>query len=124
MSDQCKVAIIEDCEFDLFHSTRVLQKNIKSLELKTFNSGGLFLKLLDEGYKPDLLLLDMNTPGVNGFELLESLNQRGIHNLNILVMASSVTHQEIIEEKVYYKLDYIMKPISFKGLIAESIGNA
>ncbi|WP_187648008.1 response regulator transcription factor [Nitrosophilus labii] len=65
--------------------------------------------------KYDLLLLDVNVPGINGFELLENLRKNNIDTPTIFI--TSLTEIDSLERG--YDLgccDYIKKPFDLKEL--------
>lgn len=66
---------------------------------------------------PDLLLLDLKMPRMNGFEVLEWVrNQPGLAHLRILVLTSS---DEIRDKNKAYQLganSFMVKPIEFEDL--------
>lgn len=44
--------------------------------------------LIDEGLRPDLILLDLHLPGISGLSLLRKLRQRGVSAPTLVVSAS------------------------------------
>ncbi len=50
------------------------------------------LALLDTGFEPDLVLLDLNLPGMGGLSLLRILQQRGLMSPVLVVSASQSIH--------------------------------
>src|SRR3954453_16875699 len=44
---------------------------------------------------PDLLLLDLKMPGMNGFEVLEWLSQRVFRDLRVVVLSGSALDEDI-----------------------------
>lgn len=54
------------------------------------------LKLLEECFKPDLVLLDLNLPMMSGHELVALLKERGmLKNLNVVIFTSSSDPEEL-----------------------------
>lgn len=79
-------------------------------------SGEQALDLLDEGL-PDLLLLDVGLPGIDGFELLRRLRARGLDVPVVLLTARG----DEIDRVVGLELgadDYVVKPFSVRELAA------
>jgi len=71
-------------------------------------------KLYEKRY--DLLLLDVNVPGVNGFELLKEARSRGIETPAIFI--TSLNAIENLEEGYESGADdYIRKPFALKELL-------
>ena len=66
--------------------------------------------------KPDLVLLDLRLPGMDGLACLKEL--RKINPACKVIMVTIITRQESVEEaKASGALDYITKPITFDKLI-------
>jgi two-component system, LytTR family, response regulator len=62
-------------------------------------------------YRPDLVFLDINMPGLNGFELLEQLEFR---NFNLVF---STAHQEhALKALKLDAVDYLLKPVGLDEL--------
>lgn len=65
---------------------------------------------------PDLILLDINMPIMNGWEFLEEYEKRGYHkthNTIIIMISSSVYQEDKDKAKTYDKVvEYIDKPLT------------
>ncbi|WP_456381352.1 response regulator transcription factor [Hydrogenimonas sp.] len=71
-------------------------------------------KLYENRY--DMLLLDVNVPGINGFELLKEARQRGVDTPAIFI--TSLNAIENLEEGYESGADdYIRKPFALKELL-------
>lgn len=60
--------------------------------MRVTNNASDALALLDTGFEPDLVLLDLNLPGMGGFSLLRILQQRGLMSPVLVVSASQSIH--------------------------------
>ncbi len=59
---------------------------------------------------PDLVLLDLVMPGMSGFEVLTTLNQKGISKkIPIIVLSNLSQNSDIIKAKELGALDYYRK---------------
>ena len=65
------------------------------------------------GKEPDLILLDIQMPGRNGFELVNSLRELGLKSGYIFVTAYD---QYAIEAVRAAAFDYLLKPADFSDL--------
>ncbi len=83
-------------------------------ETLTANDGGTALEQLQK--RPDLILLDINMPGVNGLELCRNI--RSHVACPILFLTARVTEQDKINGLSLGGDDYITKPFSLKELTA------
>lgn len=69
------------------------------------------------GNKPDLLFLDINMPGVTGFELLKFIRQRDEWKNLVVLMVSSESDETLVEEAVRLGADgYVFKPVNIEEL--------
>jgi DNA-binding response OmpR family regulator len=81
-------------------------------------SGEAALTALDEG-EPDLLLIDLGLPGIDGFELLRRVRARGLDAPVIILTARG----DEIDRVVGLELgadDYVVKPFSLRELAARA----
>lgn len=121
-----KVLIIDDDEINNFVCYKVMNKHDFAEEVKTLLSGheGLtYIKDLlaaEQAELPDLILLDINMPVMNGWAFLEEY-QKLIPDFSkhpILLMLSSSVYEEDIEKAREHPevQDYITKPLNQKVL--------
>ncbi len=88
------IFLIEDNYADALFAKRILQKMEPALTLEHHSNGDdAWARLQDvseEDQYPDLILLDLNLPGLSGHELLERIrSEESTRNLPVLVLSSS-----------------------------------
>ena len=67
--------------------------------------------------KPDLILLDINLPGMNGFEVLKHLRQRDVtRNTPVIAVSANAMPKDIERGLEAGFDDYITKPFSVREL--------
>lgn len=76
----------------------------------------------EEGYeksvRPDLILLDLNLPRVDGREVLERIKQStSLRSIPVMVLTSSEADQDVLKAYDSYASGYIVKPISMDQFI-------
>jgi CheY-like chemotaxis protein len=92
-----------------------MKLNINS-KIKMVNRG-------DEGLiayyqiKPDLVLMDVMTAGLNAFDFLDEVNANDTHQAKIIVASTKVLDEESDYLKSYGFQGYIPKPIKYDGLV-------
>jgi DNA-binding response OmpR family regulator len=86
------------------------------LAVLSAGSGEQALELLDEG-APDLLLLDVGLPGVDGFELLRRIRARGLDFPVVLLTARGDEVDRVVGLELGAD-DYVVKPFSARELAA------
>ncbi len=122
------VIVVDDDEIDRYIVQRVIKSYDAGVEMLEFSSGDTFSKtLLDEQKRheliatrrpPILVLLDINMPRMNGFEVLESLKDKFAELDRVLVftMYSSSGHAEDRKDALRFDFvrDYIVKPLTLE----------
>jgi CheY-like chemotaxis protein len=117
--------LIDDNKIDLFVSQKTIEILDPNVEFKTFTkatSAIAYLKILDfvkdfnTLFVPNVILLDINMPEMNGFQFLRELEQINIvkkHYIDIFMLSSSSCPQDVIKAK-NHKLckDYFNKPLT------------
>ncbi len=88
-------------------------------EVYAANSADQALKLLPKN--PDLIILDINMPGVDGLELCRNIREHV--SCPILFVTARITEQDKINGLQYGGDDYITKPFSLKELSARVLLN-
>lgn len=73
--------------------------------------------------QPDLLLLDISMPGMNGWLVAERLRQMGFNRLKIIVISAHAAELGRPCGGVSYHDDYIVKPVNLSDLLAR-VGKA
>ena len=105
---------IVDNDKSIREGYRILLKSA-GFDCRSFETAEEFLHNLQTG-ETDLLLLDIHLNGLNGFDLLEHLKNKGLHSLVIII--SSLDNQESRKlAKSYGALAYLRKPIDSEALI-------
>ena len=67
---------------------------------------------------PDLILLDINLPGMDGFEVLEQLRNNEISkDIPIVAVSANAMPKDILKAKNAGFNDYVTKPINIKELL-------
>jgi len=71
-----------------------------------------------EAPRPDLILLDLNLPGISGHEVLAAVKgDDGLKAIPVVVLTSSEAENEIRRAYEAHANCFISKPVDFTGLI-------
>ena len=92
-----------------FHSYRV--------QLATDGRGGLAGALATPG--PDLVILDIMLPEVNGFEICRAIRARGLQ-MPIIILTAKDREEDVIRGLELGADDYVTKPFSIRELLARA----
>ena len=91
----------------------------EQMEAKTFFNAEDALKDLKDGYKPNLIILDLNLPGMSGFEFLEELKKQNPNELpSVMILSARDTDEDIIKGLGYGADEFVTKPFSPGVLMA------
>lgn len=84
------IYIVDDDKIFLLITTRLLSKMYPDTVIKTFEGGESALNAMSEEV-PDLLFLDLNMPGMDGWEFLDHVSELlGKEPFSIYVSTSSI----------------------------------
>lgn len=107
MDDKKKILIIEDDEF------------LRSLTVKRLESDGFTVAVAVDGEtaisvvgdeKPDLILLDLLLPGLNGFQVLEKIRAaEGSKDTPVIVFSNLGQKEDIEQAKSLGANDFLIK---------------
>jgi len=124
MKNDPKILVIEDNEGDAELIIEALQTHIIKPEIQVIDNGEdaiRFLKLKDEyvnAVLPDLILLDVNLPKVDGKEILHFVKtDDSLKRIPVVMLTTSSLQKDIIYSYDNHANCYIVKPGSLKEFI-------
>jgi CheY-like chemotaxis protein len=120
------ILLIDDDGICSFLSTKVLQNMGIFREIHTAVNGKEAIDFLNSYFQrfastPDIILLDLNMPVMNGFGFLEAFKTLLIANkerIKIIIVTSSPNQEDISKARKMGIEHYLIKPISEKKLMA------
>ncbi|QOY55336.1 sigma-54-dependent Fis family transcriptional regulator [Candidatus Sulfurimonas marisnigri] len=105
-----KIAIVED-DINMRKSLEIAMGDYKEFEIKTFKNAKDALKNLNESF--DLVITDINMPGMDGIEFIKTLNGK----FEVIMMTGNATLQRAIESIHLGVKDFLLKPFDVDTLI-------
>lgn len=119
-----QILLVDDNPDDNFFHQRVVKKYDSSIQVDAFESASealVFLKSISESsLHPDMIFLDVNMPGMNGWEFLEEFNKLGINkekNIIIYMLTTSEDQKDIAKSKNWnFVAGFKTKPLTAKIL--------
>lgn len=112
--DQKCILAVDDVAFLLSRISDVLGKQYR---LVMANSGARALKYLSTN-KPDLILLDIRMPDMNGFEVLQKIRaMEDRADIPIIMLTAMEDEQYVIKSIELGIRDYVLKPFTPADLL-------
>lgn len=108
------ILIVEDEPTILELHTNLIQKQYPSCKVIQAYNGRVALELMEQS-KPDLVLLDLMMPEVNGFEVLEKMREKEIlRNIPVIILTS-----QFLTENEMRLLNHGVTAVMQKGIFNE-----
>lgn len=107
--------LIADDEVE-FASTLLTRLELRGFGVRMANSGEEALAAIEEE-QPDVLLLDLKMPDLDGLEVLAKLRENYSH-LKVIMLTGHGSFEAGSEGMALGAYDYIMKPVDLSRLIA------
>ncbi len=119
MKNNLKVLLIEDDKIEVMKLNRVIDKLGVGHDIIEANNGEEALDLLKEkAVLPDIILLDLNMPKINGIEFLGILkNDAVLRYIPTIILTTSSNEKDLLE---CYKLGiagYVLKPLKYEDYV-------
>ena len=120
------ILLVEDNQDDYEATVRSLKKNHFINPIQWCKNGQEALDYLyqrgsftdrTDTQKPDLILLDLNMPGIDGRQVLKSLKEDPeMRSIPVVVLTTSKDYKDIDKCYDLGASTYIQKPVDFEGL--------
>jgi putative two-component system response regulator len=105
-----KVLLIDDDSLVLDCLVEALDEHC---HIRAAIDAGQAFKLIDSGYIPDLILLDIMLPDVDGYEACATLKQlEATRNVPVIFLSALGKYEDEIKGLEVGAVDYILKPFS------------
>ncbi|UOE95148.1 response regulator [Alkalihalobacillus sp. LMS39] len=114
-----KVLIVDDEQIERETMQQILVTKFSGLEVKQAPNGRVALEMA-EAFLPDVVLMDIQMPGMDGFEAIEKMNKNHPHIKFIMVTAYATFDYAHSAMKLGV-VDYIVKPSKIKNIV-ETVG--
>ena len=100
-----------------------LYLNKADIESKTFSTAEDVIKELEDGKIPEMFILDLNLPGMNGFEFIQKIRNDYKPTTPVLVVSARDGDEDIIKGLELGADEFITKPFSPRTLVARVRAN-
>lgn len=114
--DKYKVLIVDDIPENIQNLGEMIKDF--DLDVKIAEGGQEAINIIDT-YTPDIILLDLMMPRVNGWDVIDHVRKKYSKNEMVIIVVSLLSNKDNIDE--CYELganDYIIKPVIKAQLIS------
>ena len=116
MSKEKKVLYIEDNPTNLLLIEHILAR-VPQVEMFSATNPVAGLELAVTKV-PDLILLDINLPGMDGYQVLQKLRENNLtENIPVIAISANAMSQDIEKGKGAGFVDYLTKPIDIQNFL-------
>ncbi|MCP4757059.1 MAG: response regulator [Proteobacteria bacterium] len=111
-----RILVVDDDPMILKFLTEILERDY---QLVTVASGEEALMVMNR-FKPDIILLDIMMPGLDGYEVCrKTRTNKDLANVKVLFLSAKVTLKEKLKGYKVGGDDYITKPFEMEELLAK-----
>lgn len=117
------ILLVDDSHHDVMLTKILLERDKVTTNLVAVADGREAIAYIEheppfEGAeKPDLMLLDLNMPDMDGFEVLNELAEKGlIGEIPVVVCSGSDRDRDLNTARAFGIVDYLVKPVNYSKL--------
>lgn len=118
MPEPKHIFLVDDDIDDRLLLQEALNEVAPQVKLSLADGCDMLVKLSKVGFeKPDFIMLDLNMPGLNGFECLEEImNREHLGNVPVIIYSTTANPEHV--KRTYNKgaCLYMQKPSSYEGI--------
>lgn len=112
------IMVVDDDEMNLKMAELILKKEIKNIEVILANSGYGCIEKLQQRIMPDVILLDIQMPRMDGIKTLETIRARDEwKNIPVIFLTAAADKNTVIRASKLKVDDYIRKPFMPADLV-------
>ena len=118
-----EILLVDDNDDDVVMMREAIDENSELKIVQTACNGQQALDFLrrcsgfEEAKRPDLVLLDINMPGLNGFEVLQQIRSDvQLREIPVVMLTSSRREEDVAQSYAEGACSFITKPIGFDHL--------
>lgn len=112
-----EVLLVEDNDGDAFLTRRAFENSTVRCNIHHIRSGESVMGILGQSDKnqeipkPDIVLLDMNLPGISGLEILKQIKEHPVFRRTpVIILTTSAQEADVIQGYDLRANSYIIKP--------------
>jgi len=121
MQKKLKILLIEDDMIEIMKLNRTTSKLNLEHTIIEANNGEDALKLLEQKDNlPDIILLDLNMPKINGIEFLSILKKDAVLKyIPTIILTTSNNQKDLLECYKIGVAGYVIKPLKYEDYVSK-----
>ena len=121
MNNTLKVLLIEDDAIEVMKLNRVISTLKLNHQIIEANNGEEALEILQQkDALPDIILLDLNMPKINGIEFLGILkNDDTLKYIPTIILTTSNNQKDLLECYKIGVAGYVLKPLKYEDYVSK-----
>ena len=121
MTNSLKILLIEDDMIEVMKLNRTISSLKLDHKIMEANNGDEALKILEQKDRlPDIILLDLNMPKINGIEFLKILKgDKRLRYIPTIILTTSNNKKDLLECFEIGIAGYILKPLKYEDYIVK-----
>ncbi|TVZ57933.1 response regulator receiver domain-containing protein [Flavobacteriaceae bacterium MAR_2010_105] len=121
MSHKLSILFIEDDVVETMKMNRTINKLQESYHIQEAKNGEEALRLLKANNRlPDIILLDLNMPKINGIEFLKILkSDELLKYIPTIILTTSSNRKDVMECYKIGVAGYILKPLKYEDYVSK-----
>lgn len=115
------VLLVDDNPADLLLAQEVFEEHASELQVETCRSGPEALTTLRQREDlPDVVILDVNMPGMSGFEVLQAIKDDArLRAIPVVMLSTSSQPDDIERAYTLHASSYMVKSNSFQAFLEQ-----
>ncbi len=110
-----RILVVDNEEADRELLVRVLEP--LGFELRIAASGHDCLDLLATGYRPEVILMDLAMPGIDGWETIRRVRALGLAHVHVAIVSANAFDKGLEHDVAVPPEDFILKPVRHSELL-------
>lgn len=118
------ILLVEDNEGDILLTTEALKDGEIANQIAVVKDGWEAMQYLEkkgkysEAFTPDLILLDINLPKLNGHEVLKNIRSlNNLKHLPVIILSTSSSEMDVLNSYQNFANFYITKPVEVNDFL-------
>ncbi|MGO1049636.1 response regulator [Crossiella sp. CA198] len=124
ISRPIEVLLVEDDPGDVLMTTEAFEENKVGNRLHVVSDGVAAMAFLrregqyDQAPRPDLVLLDLNLPKMDGREVLQEIkNDPALRRIPVVILTTSEAEEDVLRSYQLHANAYVTKPVDFEQFV-------